>query len=121
MTPSTDVALEQLETWGAYTVAGYVDIYHAGRHKRLAEVGTDGLRLTADGDAFVAAMMVPQIIDLLTPDASEEVIDNSAQGAPGDAPPVPRQRKKAATAAALVVPADIPEAGIDALDDILGG
>ena len=53
------MTLSDLEAAGAYVVAGNVDIYHEGKHKRLAALTAGGdLLMTPEGDAFMAALDV---------------------------------------------------------------
>lgn len=56
------MTLSDFEAAGAYTNAGYLDIYHEGAHKRLAQVSADGvIALTPVGEAFVASRTPPHV------------------------------------------------------------
>lgn len=76
------MTLSDFEAAGAYTNAGYLDIYHEGAHKRLAQVSADGsVALTPAGEAFAASRV--------TPDEAAEVV------APKPAPRKPKAKPEA--------------------------
>lgn len=63
------MTLSDFEAAGAYTNAGYLDIYHEGAHKRLAQVSADGaVSLTPAGEAFARSLATPdEVAEVVAP------------------------------------------------------
>lgn len=99
------MTLQELEAFGAYHNAGFIDIYHEGRHKRLATVDADGtLHLLDEGRKFVEALVAKAVVGVL---AGDEGAPAAVDAALATTPPAVT-RKRAQKAAA-----------VDSLDDLL--
>lgn len=73
------MTLSDLEAAGACVNAGYLDIYHEGAHKRLAQVSPGGdLNLTPEGEAFVRARKAAEPALVPTDEIVEPVVTKPA-------------------------------------------